>query len=321
MFPADHVFNTDISGLDPHPDSASFMATIGGQHHLHLDLGTETDPSQDDYWGIPYNVAHGDALTWTRVSREGGGAWDESDCALDDAGHTVVSPCTEEAAPQPVFPIPSSPLVESGTAPGGDHHMLIVDADACRLWEIYSTSPYSGSGWEVYGGTEFDLRSNALRMDGWTSADAAGLAILPLLLRADEASSGEIRHALRFTLPSSVIRSEHVWPARHHTYDDHTPTRPPMGQLFRLKSSYAIPATFNVQSRAILQALKTYGMYLADNSGGSYMYIQGEPSAAWEDDTFSQVQSVTSSEFEAVDLSEFMSRPGFDPDSGRVPPP
>jgi len=319
MLPADNLFNTEIVGLDPHPDSAAFMATIG-EHNLHLDLGTQTDPGEDDYWGIPYNVVHGNGLSWTSVRYDG--APDESDCTVASAGgaHTIVSPCTAERAPDPVFPIPASPLVESGLAPGGDHHMLIVDADTCRLWELYGTSPYSGSGWEIYGSAGFDLRSNTLRPDEWTSADAAGFPMLPLLLRVDEASSGVIRHALRFTNPSSTIRGEHVWPARHHTYDNMSSALPAMGQLFRLKSTYTIPDSFNTQARAILQALKTYGMYLADNSGGSSMYIQGEPSAAWEEDTFSQVQSVSSSEFEAVDLSEFTSRPGFDPDSGRVPP-
>ena len=131
------------------------------------------------------------------------------DCAVGSA-HTLVSPCTAAAAPQPLFPIPSVPLVEGGidtdpSQPYGDHHMLLLDADTCRLWELYHCYPDPKSGWDIFGSAFFDLRSNALRPAGWTSADAAGFPILPLLLRADEASSGTIAHALRFTLPGSVI--------------------------------------------------------------------------------------------------------------------
>jgi hypothetical protein len=197
--------------------------------------------------------------------------------------------------------------------------MLLLDTDACRLWELYHCYPDPNGGWDIFGAASFDLTSDALRPAGWTSADAAGFPILPLLLRADEASSGVIRHALRFTIASSNIRSTYVWPARHLTTNGTmSTTLPPMGQLFRLQASYAIPSTFGTQSRAILQALKTYGMYIAD--GGSNMYVTGEPSAAWADATFSEVQSVSSAQFEAVDLSGIAARPGFDPNSARVPP-
>ncbi len=251
--------------------------------------------------------------------------WDpteEADCAVG-AAHTLTSPCTAAAAPKPQFPIPATPLVEGGIVtdpaqPYGDHHILLLDADTCSLWELYHAYPDPKGGWDIFGAAYFDLKSNALRPEGWTSADAAGFPILPLLLRADEASSGRIQHALRFTIDSGKIRTEYTWPARHLTGNGTgAKSLPPMGQAFRIKSSYVIPTKFNNQSRAIVQALKTYGMYLAD--GGSSMYIQGEPSASWEEDTFSQVQSVSSSEFEAVDLSPIAARAGFDPDSARVP--
>lgn len=331
ILPVDHLFNTPIDGFPVHPSSAAFLATIG-DHRLHLDLGQNEDPAAEDFYGIPFNVVPGAGLAWSPVSYGSPDpemSWDpraESDCAVAGAGGatTLVSPCTEGAAPTPIFPVPASPLVEGGLStaadhqPYGDHHLLLLDADACRLWELYHAYR-PAAGWQIFGSAGFDLGSSALRPDGWTSADAAGFPILPLLLRADEASSGTIRHALRFTILSSKIREAHAWPARHDTHGGGTSAaKPPMGQLFRLKASFAIPGSFGAQSRAILQAMKTYGMYVAD--GGSDMYVTGSPSAAWADQVFDEVQSVSSSQFEAVDLSSIEDRAGFDPDSARVPP-
>ncbi len=329
LLPVDHVFNTPIDALPVHPQSAAFIATIGATRRLHLDLGTQTDQQATDYYGIPYNLVHGGAIAWPTVaftSTDPGLTWDprpESDCAVG-ANHTLARPCTAAAAPQPQLPIPGNVLVEGGInraanqQPYGDHHILMVDTDACWLWEAYHAYSPSAGVWNIYGSAGFDLRSNALRPADWTSADAAGFPILPLLLRADEASTGTIRHALRFTIQSNKIRVGYVWPARHLTDNGTTSTSlPPMGQLFRLKASFQIPANYTTQAKAILQAMKTYGMYIAD--GGSDMYVTGDPSAAWQDATFSQVQSVDASSFEAVDLSPIMARAGFDPDSGRVP--
>lgn len=330
ILPDNHIFNTPIDKLPADKQSAQFLDTIG-VHKLHLDLGQSVDVSHpDEYYGIPYNVVHGGSMAWAAAhyfstDPEDGATADESDCADASSGdkHTIVSPCLASAAPKPVFPIPATPLVEGGidndpSQPNGDHHTLLLDADTCHLWELYHVYPHAGGGWDIWGSAVFDLGSNKLRPDGWSSSDAAGFPILPLLLRADEASSGVIKHALRFTILSSRIRESHIWPARHTTHNGTASIElPPMGQLFRLKASYEIPASFNTQSRAILQALKTYGMYLAD--GGSNMYIQGEPSAAWADDTFSQVQSVSNDVFEAVDLAPIHQRAGFDPDSAAVP--
>jgi hypothetical protein len=330
MFPANHIFNTPIDSLPIDPNSAAYLTTIGS-HNIHLDLGTSVDVTASDYYGIPYNVVHGNAITWGdafyKTTDTADLDWDpttEADCAVGSA-HTLVSPCTAAAAPQPLFPIPSVPLVEGGidtdpSQPYGDHHMLLLDADTCRLWELYHCYPDPKSGWDIFGSAFFDLRSNALRPAGWTSADAAGFPILPLLLRADEASSGTISHALRFTIDSDHIRTGYIWPARHLTGNGTSSQNlPPMGQLFRLKASYAIPTSFNAQSRAIAQAMQTYGMYIAD--GGSAMYVQGEPSASWADATFSQVQSIGSAQFEAVDITPIMARAGFDPNSAAVPAP
>lgn len=326
VFPADHLFNTMIDGLPVHPRSDAFIASIGGGTTVHLDLGTTTDQQSDTYYGIPYNVVHGGAASWPTVAYEStdpGLDWNprpESDCAVGPS-HAVASPCTAAAAPAPQLPILGAVLVEGGInastdqQPYGDHHILLVDSDACRLWEVYHAySPASGT-WNIFGSATWDLASNALRPDGWTSADAAGFPILPLLIRADEADSGEIHHAMRFTIES--IRGEYVWPARHPNSESTSMDLPPMGQLFRLKASYAIPAGASRQSRAILEALKTYGMYLAD--GGSNMYIQGEPSALWDEAILDEVQAVTADDFEAVDLAPIMARPGFDPDSAAVP--
>jgi len=332
ILPSNHIFNTPIDNLPVHGSSAAFINTLGNRN-IHLDLGTSTDMASAEYYGIPYNIAKGNSLTWTRVSYSSTDpdmGWDplsESDCVDQSSGatHTLVSPCLASKAPKPWLPIPTAPLVEGGiitdpAQPYGDHHMLIIDSDTCRLWELYHCYPNTAGGWDIFGSSVFDLNSNALRPADWTSADAAGFPILPLLLREKEASAGEIRHALRFTISSSSIRNQYVWPARHLTSNGTMSANlPPMGQLFRIKASYQIPSSYNPQSRAILQALKTYGMYIAD--GGSNMYVQGEPSGGWMDTTFSQVQSVGSSQFEAVDLAPIMNRAGFDTNSAAVPAP
>lgn len=319
LFPADHLFNTPIDGLPVHPRSAAFLATVG-DHGLHLDLGTTVDQASATYYGIPYNVVRGGTLAWSAVHYDAG--WpDQSDCAAAAAPGVPVSPCQGPGAALPVFPVPPAPLVEGGIdTVDEDHHLLVVDADACRLWEAYHLTPRAGGGWDVLSTASWDLSSSALRPAGWTSADAAGLPILPLLLRADEAASGAIRHALRVTIPSGEIRTSFTWPARHLTDNGTASTDlPEMGQLFRLKASYAIPAGVSVQSRAILQALKTYGMYLAD--GGSTWFVQGEPSAAWSSAIFGEVQRVRTADLEAVDLAPYRARPGWQEGSGRVPPP
>ena len=328
IFPGNHLFNTPIDGLPAHSSSAEFMKAVGTRN-IHLDLGVSVDPTSAEYYGIPYNVVHGKATPWqnaTFTTTDSNNLnWDptqEADCAVG-AEHALTSPCTVDKAPKPLFPIPATPLVEGGidsdpAQPYADHHILLLDVDNCTLWETYHSYPDPKGGWDIFGAAFFDLKSNALRPAEWTSADAAGFAILPLLLRADEASSGTIKHALRFTIDSSKIRNQYTWPARHLTSNGTSAlTLPPMGQAFRIKASYAIPSNFNQQSRAILQALKTYGLYLAD--GGSALYIQGEPSASWEADTFDQVQSVSSTQFEAVDLSPISKRAGFDPNSAGVP--
>lgn len=323
ILPANHVFNTRIDTLPADPNSANYIATIGDTVHVHLDMGMQTDQQAADFYGIPYNTVAGNSYSWPSVafvSTDPGLSWDplaESDCA--DASRNVLSPCPASPAH---LPIPAMPIVEGGIQTDqsnyGDHHMLLFDKDNCRLWETYHSYQTTGGTWDVFGSAEFDLRSNALRPAGWTSSDAAGFPIMPLLLKADEATSGAYHHAMRFTIASSSIRTSYIWPARHQTNNGTASTTlPPMGQLFRLKSTFAIPATWHTQSKAIATALQQYGMYIAD--GGSGMYIQGEPNATWADTTFSELQTLQAMDFEAVDVTPIMNRAGFDPNSGAVP--
>lgn len=320
VLPGNHVFNSRIDGLPVHPSSAAFIATIGNTS-VHLDLGTQTDQSNEEFYGIPYNIVNGNALTWTQVDYDDPETADESDCG--DASRNVHSPCTGSAFANASYPIPANPIVEGGISNDldvyGDHHMLLIDRDTCELWEIGNAYLLDGTGWRSTWTAYFDLRSNTLRPAGWSSADAAGFPIFPLLVREDEASTGEIKHAFRFTINSPKIRSTYTWPARHRTTNGTASTSlPQMGQLFRLKASYQIPASASTQSRAIMVALQRYGMYVAD--GGSDMYITGSPSADWDEDVFDTVQDLRTGDFEAVDLEAAAStRAGFDVNSGALP--
>lgn len=323
MFPANHIFNTPIDDLPVDPNSAAYITTIGATRRIHLDLGTTTDPTSAEFYGIPYNLVAGNGLTWPTVeytSPDPDYNWDpteESDCA--DSSKAVVSPCTIAS---PRLPFPPNAIVEGGLStaadhqPGGDHHLLVLDTDTCRLWEGYHVYR-PGGAWQIFGSATFDLDATAMRPSTWTSADAAGFPILPLLIRGDEANAGAIQHPLRFTIQSEKIRDEFIWPATHQTNGPSGTSFPPMGQLFRLKASFTIPASANTQTRAILTALKTFGMYLAD--GGSDMYISGTPDASWEDATFSAVQAVAASEFEAVDITAITKRSGWSATSAAVP--
>jgi hypothetical protein len=169
---------------------------------------------------------------------------------------------------------------------------------------VYSAKPQSDGSWTGATGAVFDLRQNSLRPDGWTSADAAGLPILPGLVRYDEVASGQIRHALRLTAPRT--NDTFVWPARHYASHLDGEAYPPMGQRFRLKASYDISG-FDPMIQVILQAMKTYGLMLADN--GSAWFITGAPDPHWNDDVLSQLKRVTGADLEAVDVSSLQTGP------------
>lgn len=310
IFPSDHIFNTPINDLPVDPEWEGYIEGLGV--NLHPDFGSQPDMGAEDYYGIPYNVVDGELLEWTAIEIEPQeDLWLEGDCA--DSTHVPVMDCSSLRTTY--YPIPTDPLVEAGLSGESDHHLLVVDSSTCILFEFYTWIDLGGS-WDVeVPGAIFDLSRNDLRPKTHTSADAAGFPVLPLLVRADEASAGEITHALRYTLSST--RNEFVWPARHYAGSEDS-SLPPMGLPVRLKASFEIPADFGVQSQAILRAMQIYGMYLADN--GSDMYFQGEPSAQWEERTLDELKSVSSSEFEVVDLSPIKARAGWNEDSAAVPP-
>jgi hypothetical protein len=196
------------------------------------------------------------------------------------------------------YPIPRTVHIEGGRASDGDRHALLLDRDACKLYELYALYPKTGGGWKAGSGATWNLRTNALRPAGWTSADAAGLPIFPGLARYDEVARGTIDHALRFT--ASRTRSAYVYPARHDASSSDDPSLPPMGTRVRLKAGVDISG-YPRQARVVLQALKTYGMILADN--GSNWYISGAPDAHWSNDALHALGGIKGSDFEVVDTS------------------
>jgi hypothetical protein len=268
VFPNDNAWNTDISGAPTHAGSAQYVANINssGRTTLHPDFGG------DGAYGIPFTVVGANEPRRTVHYTEYG---DESD-------------------PGP-FPVPPNAPVEGGNASDGDRHVIVVQRERCKLYELYRAF-WRGSRWDADSGVEWDLRSNARRPLGWTSADAAGLAILPGLVRYDEVASGEVKHAVRFTVQRS--QKGYVFPATHYASSSTDPTRPPMGLRFRLKRNFSLTG-YHGQSLVILRALKKYGMIVADN--GSNWFITGAADPRWDDDDLNQLKGVPGSAFEVVD--------------------
>jgi len=282
IFPADNVWNIPIDKLPLDPHSADYVASIGVDKGLHPDFGV--DPTN----GIPITLI--DAHTrYIKVTFE----YDDSDFGN--------------------YPIPPNALIEGGAnAPAdSDRHILLVDKDRCMLMELYSVKRLSDTAWKAGAGIKMDLESNALRQDGKTSADAAGLPILPGLVRYDEVAAGEIRHALRFTAPKT--QQAYIWPARHQASRNTSTKLPPLGVRFRLRANFDI-SNFSKTDQVILTALKHYGMFLADN--GSAWFLSGAPDTRWNDDDLHQLLNVKGSDFEAVDESNWQ----YLPDSARVDP-
>jgi hypothetical protein len=264
VFPASNPWNRRVDTLPVAKDSATLIASIGLDDHLHPDFGSGTWDGAPI--GIPYNVVSA-GQPKVRVS-------------FDYADESDRGP----------YPIPAHPKVEGGS----DRHLLVVDRDACRLYELFAARR-TASGWHAGSGAIWSLRSNALRPAGWTSADAAGLPILPGLARYDEVARGHVDHALRFTVERT--RRAYVFPARHFASDATDPSLPPMGLRVRLKASFDTSG-FPRQARIVLEALKRYGMILADN--GSNWYVGGVPDPRWSNDDLHTLQRVTGRDFEVV---------------------
>jgi hypothetical protein len=265
IFPANNPLNRDISHARVDPNSASYVASIGLSGHLHPDFGT--NPS----YGIPYAVV--------------GSRQPKVPITFTEFG--------QESEPAP-YPAPPNAPVEGAGEPG-DRHVLVLQRGACKLYELYSAAR-RGAGWEAGSGAVFNLRSNALRREGWTSADAAGLPIMPLLVRYPELSAGRIDHALRMT----VARTQrgYIHPATHFASSSSDPNLPPMGLRLRLKASFSL-AGFHGESLIVLRALKRYGLIVADN--GSSWYITGAPDPRWNDEDLEQIKRVPGSAFEVVE--------------------
>jgi hypothetical protein len=252
-------------------NSAQMIQSIGLGTGLHPDFGSGLYDGQPI--GIPYDVVSKQTTRFRPAFTYA----DESD--------------------KGPYPIPTSVHIEGGRASTGDRHALLIDKDACKLYELYALYP-KGGGWTAGSGAIWNLRSNALRPAGWTSADAAGLPIFPGLARYDEVARGVINHALRFT--AARTRRQYVYPARHYASSSDDPALPPMGLRVRLKASVDISG-FPRQARVVLQALKTYGMLLADN--GSNWYISGAPNPKWSNDDLRSLGRITGSMFDVVDTS------------------
>ena len=303
VFPANHALNTPIDELPVHPNSANYINSIGLNTALHPDFGNSWD---DDgtlrQMGIPYNVV--------------------------GAGQSQV-PITfvyypEESDPGP-WPIPQNPYIETvfdwRETDDGDRHMLIVDSAEHMLYETGNVfGNANGTAWEGGCGAIFDLESNALRPSTWTSADAAGLPIFPLLIRYDEveralATGGEMTHPIRFTAANT--QRAYVWPARHYASSSTNTNHPPMGLRFRLKASVDISG-FSPRMQVILRTMKKYGMIVSDN--GSNWFFQGTHDNRWDDEEINTLKNLHGRDFEAVDISVWTGRQGFDPNSAAVPP-
>jgi hypothetical protein len=275
-----------VDDLPLDPSSAAYISTIGAAEYVHADFGSgEWPPGSGAPIGIPF-----------------------TDVSGDQAQVAVSFTYASESDPGP-YPIPADAPIEGGPSGTGDRHVLVIDRDNCILYELFNAWPQPDGSWNADSGAIFDLGSSDLRPDGWTSADAAGLPILPGLVRYEEVAAGEINHAIRVTAPQT--RRAYVWPGRHFASALTGAQYPPMGQRFRLKRSFDISG-FPTDVQVILAALKKYGMILADN--GSSWFISGAPHESWNNSVLHELHQVFGSDFEAVAGHALV----LEPDSGRA---
>jgi hypothetical protein len=274
VFPKNNPWNQRVDKLPLVSNSAAIVNSIGAGGGVHPDFGSGL------YGGAPIGIPY------TTVSRR----QKKVHVAFDYGDESDKGP----------YPVPSNAPIEGGRGSDGDRHVIVIDRDACKLYELYAAYPQNGGkSWKVGSGAIWSLKSNKLRPSGWTSADAAGLPILPGLARYEDLKKGGIDHALRFT--ASRTRRAFIYPARHFASSLTDRDLPAMGQRLRLKASFNT-AGFPKQARAVLVALKRYGMILADN--GSPWYITGAPSNGWNNDDLHTLGRVRGSDFEAVDTTK-----------------
>ncbi|MEA2198225.1 MAG: hypothetical protein QOJ25_2276 [Solirubrobacteraceae bacterium] len=273
LFPPNNPWNERVAGLPVARDSAALIASIGLGAPVHPDFGSGLYAGEPI--GIPFAVV---SKSTRRVP-----------VSFDYAGESDGR----------LYPLPRGVPIEGGARSTGDRHVIVVDRSACRDYELYAAHPLNGGvRWHAGSGAIFNLRSNHLRPAGWTSADAAGLPILPGLARYDEVARGVIDHALRFTAPCTA--KAYVYPARHEASTCSGASLPPMGLRVRLKASVDT-SSLPYQARVVAQALKTYGMILADN--GSPWYISGAPNDGWNNDALHLLDGLTGRDFEVVDTA------------------
>jgi hypothetical protein len=282
MFPTDNIWNSDVSKLPVDSHSADYVNSIGASSSLHPDFGSGTID------GAPFGMP----ITYVKNDQP------------------MVNPTFDYAdeSDQVGYPIPPDAGIEGGPDSDGDRHVLVVNTEGCKLYELFDAHP-DGSSWHAGSGAVFDLNSNDLRPEGWTSTDAAGLPVTAGLVRLDEVQAGKIDHALRITVPRSASR--HVWPARHDASSSDSASLPPMGQRLRLKADVDLSG-YPKDDQVILQALKTYGAIVADN--GSAWYLTGTQDEGWDNDVLNSLKGIKGSDFEAVDSSSLM----VDEDSGQA---
>jgi hypothetical protein len=270
ILPASNPFNQRVDNLPVAASSATLVDSIGADATAKADFGSGLYDGGPI--GIPYKVVKG---SQKRVP--------------------VTFEYADESDKGP-YPIPANAPIEGGTNADGDRHVLLVDRDRCRLYELYDARAQDGGKrWRAGSGAIFDLRSNKLRPAGWTSADAAGLPILPGLARYGEVAKGSIDHAIRFT--ARRTRRAYIYPARHFASDDDDAALPPMGLRVRLKRSADL-SELGPQARIVATALKRYGALLADN--GSPWFFSGAPDSRWDNDDLQTLRTLKGSDFEVV---------------------
>jgi hypothetical protein len=277
-FPADNVWHASVANLPVDAHSAEWVRNIGDTN-LHPDFGPAYGAQPVPY-GIPITYVSG---SHPKVSV-----------------HFQYSSQSDHVR----YPLGADTKIEGGAKAAGDRHAIVVDRATCRLYETWETRD-GARGWTAGSGATWSLRSDKLRPAGWTSADAAGLPILPGLLRVGEVKAGFVDHAIRFTAPETARR--YIWPARHEAGSTDSTAYPPMGARFRLDPTFTI-AHATKATRVVLQAMKTYGLILADN--GSSWYFQGEASNHWPSRMIAQLKTIPGSAFEAVDESSLEVSPG-----------